>query len=341
MSVGTLQLHGTIDVTQFWPSGDSDADTTKVLVDISQGGFEFRAADALPYQKTTFYEGARVRGRITKSPIDAHNRVTIRLQGIDAPELHYEPSPLSAQEKKSSAQKIARFKSLVHFYCEPLGPTTTSALHDLLARPGASVIQCRVFTHVDQPDEVFDTYARMVGDIEVTVGGQTVNINQWLAQHGQAFPTFYSSMSADEINTLEALAKVARSARRGLWKFASKTVGPFDFGLRQPKKGDVSVLKTDRGPVLMPKLFRRQCSWATRKKSGINSGGFQPYLVASQDHCFQTKDFLAAGVHSATPRLLSDFVKQGKKVLFDSDDLVFNEAAATLIDAHGKVVTHF
>jgi endonuclease YncB( thermonuclease family) len=71
-----------------------------------------------------------------------------------------------------------------------------------------------VFTHVDAPNEVFDTYGRLVGDIEVTVGGHKVDVNHWLVEQGFAYPTFYSSMNADEIKAFLALAKTARTKKR-------------------------------------------------------------------------------------------------------------------------------
>jgi hypothetical protein len=48
---------------------------------------------------------------------------------------------------------------------------------------------------------------------------------------------------------------------------------------------------------------------------------------------------LDVGVDSATPSVLSDFVKASKSILFDADGLVFKEAASKLIGSDGKGVT--
>jgi hypothetical protein len=53
---------------------------------------------------------------------------------------------------------------------------------------------------VDHPNDVFDTYGRFIGDIQVRRGGSGQNINVWLAEQGWAFPALYSTMSAREIN---------------------------------------------------------------------------------------------------------------------------------------------
>ena len=39
MANGLLEVSGTIDLSQFWPQGSSDADTTKVLVTIGDNAF--------------------------------------------------------------------------------------------------------------------------------------------------------------------------------------------------------------------------------------------------------------------------------------------------------------
>jgi endonuclease YncB( thermonuclease family) len=338
-----LQVRGTIDVAQFWPQGTSDADTTKVLVIAAEDAFEFRAADALPFNLTRFHVGAKVRGRGgTKAVLDAEGRVVIRLQGIDAPELHYRPAPLSPQEKSEAlAAAQERFRALNRSYRQPLGATTTNALAAFLQGFSTASVPCRVWTRVDHPDEVFDTYGRLVGDIEVEAPRGAVNVNQWLAENGLAFPTFYSSMTDEEIGAITQRALAARHARRGIWKRATRTIPPFGFQLLEPAKGDTLVLEDDAGPVLMPKLYRRQCSHAVRRRVGITRAGFQSYLEAAQDFCFRTDDFLRNGVHSAVPHTLASFVEDGRTLRFAPEALVFKEAASTLVGPDGKRVLDF
>ncbi|WP_440642561.1 hypothetical protein ACSHT2_16995 [Bradyrhizobium sp. PUT101] len=119
MPVGLPEVEGAIDVGRFCPAGRSDADTAKVLVTVAPDAIRFRENDTAPFQPTDVFEGAKVKGRTSTPPIK-NGKLTVRLQGIDAPELHYMPSPLSA-------------------------------------------------------------YGRLVGDIEVTVPGEKIDINHWLA----------------------------------------------------------------------------------------------------------------------------------------------------------------
>jgi endonuclease YncB( thermonuclease family) len=345
MVAGLLQMQGSIALDQFWPNGRSDADTTKILLTVSPGAIEFRKNSATPFQATHVFDHAVVTGR-TRKPAIKNGQVTVRLQGIDATELHYQPSALSRSEQKGLSQaKLNAYHSVVHFYRQFLGATATKALGDFLATAGHPNLACRVFTQVDTPDEVFDTYGRLVGDIEVTIGGKLVNVNQWLVDQGWAFPTFYSSMTNDEINTLLGLAKASRSKKLGAWKFLSKSIGPFNFNLLEPKKHDLSVLASDKGPVILPKLYRRYTSWSARNKAKVTSQTFQKFLAAGSngkpDACFVTADFLANGVHSATHRRLDEFVVAGKTIKFEPDGLVFSEAPSALIGPDKKPITQF
>src|SRR5262245_47319689 len=223
MVAGLLQMRGSIALDQFWPSGRSDADTTKIVLTVASDAIEFRKDRSTQFHSNHVLNHPDVKSRTKKPPIK-NGKVTIRLQGIDATELHFRPSPLSGAEKKGlNAAKLNAYHLVTHSYRQFLGATAAKALHDFLAATGKPSLDCHVFTQVDKPDEVFDTYGRLVGDIEVPIDGKGVNLNQWLVEKGWAFPTFYSSMTNDEINTLLALGKAARSKKGGVWKYLSKT----------------------------------------------------------------------------------------------------------------------
>lgn len=348
---GLLEVDGTIDVSQFWPAGHSDADTAKILVTVAPDGVRFREDATKPFRTTHFLDGATVgipvKGKF-KPAINAKGQLTIRLQGIDAPELHYQPSALEKSEFPgldgpglTAKKKQYHDAKVVHPYRQLLGATTSKALHDFLAGGGSPSLPCRVFSHVDLPNDVFDKYGRMVADIEVKIGNKTVNINQWTVRNGAAFPTFYSSMTNPEITTLRGQALTAKSKKRGVWKHLTKTIGAFDFTLLEPKINQTSVLATDAGPVIFPKLYRRQTNWAARKKAAVSKATLQQFLDAQKkDQCYRTDDFLANGQHAAQKFLFSAFIKAGKTVLFEPDSLVIREDTAA-VTIHGPNVSKF
>src|SRR5213596_2593868 len=178
--MGLLKVKGRINIGQFWPNGESDADTTKVLVDVDQNAFTFQPKPTSKFMTTHVFRDATIIGKVRKKVIDKKNRITVRLQGIDAPELHYTATPL----KKIPEEKREQFKKFNKKYRQHLGETATINLRNLLKRNKKDKISCSVTTFVKKPNEVFDTYGRLVGDINVDVPGSSVNINRWLVQEG-------------------------------------------------------------------------------------------------------------------------------------------------------------
>src|SRR5262249_6297069 len=104
MASGCLQLTGTISLTQFWPEGSSDADTIQVQL----GGwdaFEFQDAPGAPFITTYAFDQAWVQGRARRKVI-REGRVTVRLEGVDAPELHYAPDALLPGRERTLRQVL-------------------------------------------------------------------------------------------------------------------------------------------------------------------------------------------------------------------------------------------
>jgi endonuclease YncB( thermonuclease family) len=336
MPKGLLELTGTIDLAQFWPSGESDADTVKV-VRSGPNAFRFTPHPGAQTKVTHAFEGATVKGKISKLAIDDKDRVTIRLQGIDAPELHYRPTAPTLNGKKPSTEQRAKFKAANGNFRQHFGETATVALGSFLAKAGKSPLKCVVRTAVDEPNDVFDTFGRLIGDIFVTINGAEQNVNHWLCQQGWAFPTFYSSMTNSEIDELVALSESGRKAKRGIWRTASMDLAVFDKTLLFRNKGTPDPVN-DSGPVFLPKLFRRRSTFGVAMTAKMTSGFFKNYLKMEPDACFETSDFLSQGVTAATPRHLDEFVSPNSKFLVGAGDLVFQENKSQVVDKKGNSV---
>lgn len=334
--MGLLEVTGSIDAGQFWPQGESDADTTKVIVQTGPNAFRFQPHPGAPFAVTHVFEGAKVIGATTKAPLDGKGRITIRLQGIDAPELHYSPArPGRAGGITESQRK--KFNRYNKRYRQHFGESATVALFCLLSR-GRGSLQCRVTTLVEHPNDVFDTYGRFIGDILVRIHGGSQNANVWLVEQGWAFPAFYSTMTFTEINTFIAAAKMGRTRGR-IWKNLHRKISPFDPSLQYRRAGAQPNPATDVGPVNFPKLFRRQCTWWVYKRSGITTKNFRRYLASKPDPLFLTKDFLANGVHSSTQQFLHEYVDADGNFSLRPEQMVFKEKPSTLVDANGKKIT--
>jgi endonuclease YncB( thermonuclease family) len=326
---GLLMIDGSVDVSQFWPTGESDADTVKLTITKPQSAFRFRASPGGPAVVTHAFDKAgmfqQVKGKRTFKPLIRNNAITLRLQGVDAAELHFMPTVKGTKN-----------------FREYQGETSTVSLGTRLRQGGKKVIPCVFVTAVDHPQEVVDKYGRFVGEIIFNRGAANEwNICDWLVQQGWAFPAYYNSMSVAEIQRLQTGAATAQQAKRGAWRYLTNTIGPLDWSLVFRKNGPVNAA-ADRGPTVFPKMFRRLCDYSVRKQNGSVTGSLAGYLAGQTgDLCFLTKDFIAAGGHPAKSlqKKLAQFVTAADKYLAGPGDLVFVEAGATIVDSNNKKIT--
>jgi endonuclease YncB( thermonuclease family) len=334
---GLLRIRGAIELQQFWPDGEADADTAKIQVNVNANSFTY-AADGEHFRQTNVFRAAWTVGKSKRAVIDDQSRITVRLQGIDAPELHYKAGPLSRTRAEVTPEKREKFNALNRVQRRQYwAETATVALAQKLAGFNATRVQCVVDSFVDHPYEAVDTYGRVVGNIRVGASFET-DINVWLVEQGYAFPTFYSSMTEDEINTFLTALKIGRKKKR-VWAYLSGDTRNFDADLVYRKGGPVDE-QADKGPVLMPKLFRRQLAFEMEKAAKLAKGSFKSYLERSPDACFELADFLRSGVHVATPRRLNEFFKQGVFEL-EPHEVVFKEKFSSVVDATGKRIDKF
>ncbi|HTR23800.1 MAG TPA: thermonuclease family protein [Terriglobales bacterium] len=326
MPTGYLRVNGTLDLTQFWPGAESDADTAKVKVTSVE--FSPDPAAHKPFQKITILNKAFVRGQGKPKAVINKGQVTIRFQGIDATELHFAAMLPKKGLKNNGTQ-----------YRQHFGETAPVKLHQFLSGlQNKSILPCQVVSFVDHPNDIFDMYGRMIGDILVTAGGKQVNANQWLVENGWAFPTYYNSMSPKEITTIDALANTARKAKSGIWKYYSNDVGTPDTSLTFEKKGTFNA-RQDAGPEVMPKIFRRQIRYFVSKENGLASSSFRDFLVTQKDGWVKTADFLKNPKIKASSKSLAAAVSAQGKFGVLPGDIVFFESPSTLVDANGKKIT--
>jgi len=335
---GLLRVTGELDITQFWPTAGSDADTVKVKVNANS--FEFSADPSQkPFKVTQAFKGATVKGKQKKLAISAANEITIRLQGIDAPELHYQALLHTPKELKDKGVKL---KNNGTKFRQFFGEKATTKLHDLFNKSKKKTIKCEVTSAVDHPNEVFDTFGRFIGDISVTLGTNKQNINQWLVQDGWAFPTFYNSMSKDEITTIRRLANAAKKAKKGIWKHLTPHIGQLNLGLIFRPPQDKPKPTADAGDVLMPKIFRRQVKFTVSQLNQLpNSDDFRQFLAAQSDPFVMTASFLKNPnvKPSNKNKNLSVLLSQNGNFGTDPGDLVFFEDSSSLLNAKNKPVT--
>ena len=259
-----------------------------------------------------------------KPVINSDDVLTMRLQGLDAPELHYMTGkPL--------------FRQL-------MGETAGVELYRFLKRQtNSNTIPCEVFTLVNEPNDVFDKYGRCVGDIIIRdKDGKSININNWLVEQGHAYPAFYNSMTTQEINNLRRLSNKALRRKLNAWGYISYKMKSLDRKLTHDKKDLTYSPQADRrSPVIFPKLFRRLWEFEIKNKTAFSTGGYKEFVDSRKnDRCCSTNVFLSGGFPKKAP-LLGSFLDKSGKINFKPAEIVFREAGTTLKDNKGNKITSF
>lgn len=337
---GRVEIYGRIDLKQFYyMGGQSDADTVKITMQVN--AIRFRKNDHSNWQDNlTLFKNAKVGGN---KVIDSQGRMKIRLQGIDAPELHFRPT---APKGLDDTQK-EKFNSLNEEYRQPAGGKATYNLVEFLKTHSHGdedelYVNAFAFSNIDSPNDLFDKYGRAVADIVVTVSEDDsgINMNQWLVENGWTFPDFYNSMSVNEIMTLEEKGKLARQNGKGIWNEYSQTLQPFNFGLVFDKNVTIDP-NLDSGLINSPKIFRRQAPYEILMKTEIEQfSNFKSYLETLTDNCYVTLEFLEKG-DEAELYALSESIDDHDNIVFLPGALVFVEADATLKDDNGIPITEW
>lgn len=334
-----LTIDGRIELSQFWPAGESDADTTKIVVDVAGGGFRIqRPGDTAP-RATDIYQRAYLRGPkrgngFVRMPVAADGKVIVRLQRVDAPELHVLPAPLRGK----SLAGLGWYQA----YRQRCAETAVARLGKFLSRlaGGKRQLACTFTTQLADargPGDAIDKYGRFVGDL--LVGPDRINLNLWLLREGWAMLALYESMRADEID--ESLAAWREGAGKGVRPRYRAAFEPFEFiTFRRP--GSALQDERDDGPFIHPKFFRRYVTWWAYHGAGQMEGAFADYMGKRAEKIYRLSEFRAwldAGGPKPRTFLLFDPRADRDKVSWGADEFIFQEAAAELfVDVGGRSV---
>jgi endonuclease YncB( thermonuclease family) len=335
--MGLLVVKGWLRVDQFWPRGGSDADTAtlEVLID-NQKAFVFVGDDG---QRTTtrVFFNAEVIGRqgpqaVVKfdKKLDSH-KINVRLQGLDAPELHFQPTV------KGSKGKNGKFR-------QDLGETCAHALWRYLSSLGQKRIPCEVVSRVRRPGDVCDVYGRVVGNVVLGEDGTRVDVNHWIVREGWALPGIYNSMTKNEIRQLLVDHQDAVAQKRGLFKsrYVSRSLDDFEKDQKYRTGPEMFRPYSDHGKINFPKFFRRQADHHVRRlvDASVTPKSFLSYVGSKKDDiAIETGKFLA---HKESPS--ADVKKQFKQLATfvsaggypTGKELVFWEAEAKLVKSGTK-----
>lgn len=247
-------LRGWFSVRQFFPAGNSDADTIKVKIATAAMRTESGEKNVYGELSDAFVVQTDKDGKEHYDKVLSSGSITVRLQHIDAPELHY---------------VLGKTK-----YRQPRGISSARRVMEGLTWHTNDWIPCEVVTQVAHPSEAFDCYGRLVGDI--LYGNERRNLNLQILESGLALPSLYDSASTDERMAARAAAKRGRKAFDAIWNDYRPELS-FDPGLvLSPHE---SGHDDDHGPLVLPKLFRRLAQ-RFAETGAADMAGFHAWLRA-------------------------------------------------------------
>ncbi len=323
-----LEMTGTLDLAQFWPKGSSDADTTKLLLSVAAGSIRVRLAGQSQFQTTTAYDDAVMvtdkddqTGALKTQPLIKNGVLKVRLQRIDAPELHYSP------DARGSGGAL-KGTGLVKDYRQNQAETAVVKLTAFLQTFGQDPLPCMLRSELkasEGPGAAMDRYGRFVGDIILPDG---TNLNLWLLEQGLAVVALYDSMLPQEIDESVLAWQAGRRRREGIARYYTDRFSKFDPTLQFRKEGATAQNEGAR-KFLHPKFYRRQTTWWAFKQANIFKGSFEDWLTEKAEACWYLPEFRQSGTKAPKyPLYEREF--DGSGIGWEPEDFIFAESPSSM-----------
>jgi len=244
---------------------------------------------------------------------NVNGSVQLRLEGIDAPELHY----ASAGQPRAASARDALLSWLgaTSVTCAPDGATVTACAPE--------IIPCTILTSgIDARGRVIAYLLRACPDTgarrhRVSAAVLRATANFALLEAGHVYPLAYTSQPSDHRTLFRGTARKARAKRLGVWNDDATARG---FALRGVRSVGPS------GALILPKLFRRCVDYFADRYQGFG-GTFVEWLAGHGSGGEEKPDRVV--LRHAANVLLSSLMKQTTtEVALQADplDLVWVEA---------------
>ncbi|MBL8517726.1 MAG: hypothetical protein JNM76_12255 [Betaproteobacteria bacterium] len=337
--MGILTARGSIDISQFWPQGTSDADTANIYVDVAQGGVFYTAPGKAERDVTNLYKSAvsaqkKTTTDLSKETLIKQGKIKVRLQGIDAPELHYKPQsdPRTAEKLGVKGAKLGG-AGVVKDYRQHQAETSAVSVGRFLATIDASAVPCEFVSNVDDsegPSAVVDKYGRFVGDIIVD---GNVNLNHWILEKGWAVVSLYNSMTEAELDGY--ISHWRKGRNKGSSRHYADRVIAFKPGLLL--RHHATPVSEGDARFLHPKLYRRQTTWWAYKQVAPVKLSFPKSIAATGGNLFEIADFRENGRYAQAHPLAA--MLAGSQMALNPEEFVLREDAGDIFDLNRDKIT--
>jgi endonuclease YncB( thermonuclease family) len=247
---------------------------------------------------------------------NAHGGAQLRLDGIDALEIHYTPTGSRTRWRQPVALADAASTSLL----TQLGFVSVQ-------RDAADVVTAAdpVETHGHILTRFADKYGRPVcfvhsgdrartpdlGQVYLQPAGLRRSVNWQQLRAGLAYPTYYSKLFVDLRDELTAAVAEARAEGAGIWEHDVTGAG-FRLESRQQLQDEL---------VIVPKLFRRLAEYLDLDATGgVSLARFPQFLQTLDDRLFTVPDG-----HATSYDTLVQVRRQRVRVSVPPEQIVFQE----------------
>jgi len=360
--MGFVEIPGKVDVFQYWPHGTSDVDTLKFVPNLTMAryfangshfdvgayfarGGTFQPDDENP-GKEKFKSILRRAGGVSLS---------VRLQGIDAPETHYSPNYREGMFDGDYSTWVAKHISRQKSYRQPYSKLCTDLFANGLrnqlgvgsfnSTSPEAFVDAKVTILAEGINGAVDVYGRAVGYVTLIANGQEIVVNDFALSQGFAFCSFYGSMAIDEMKRLMQLfaAHGWDGAKSQLRKNLSNQLRDFEPELWTTK----SMRDTDRddnggdsfpSKCFDPKLFRRCVDWLGRKEALNETIPLLDYMQANDEEIVLLKDFIEAGGDWSKSRksTMGSLITKEGALSYKAGEVVFESRPVEIVDAENQ-----
>ena len=144
-------------------------------------------------------------------------------------------------------------------------------------------------------------------------------------------------MRTAEIERVVELAWKARKKETLLWKYYSSDISEFNHHLVYRKDNEEEI--NDKGKVIFPKFFRRQCIHYIHTYAGLNDLDLLSYIKSKKgDEFYLLEDFLEKEA-KATKYQLGKALSKTLKVKYPVENIVLLENTDfVLVTSEGKII---
>lgn len=350
--MGILKVTGVIRLDQFWPKGKSEAGGSVIKITVNKDSFEFSENGTDNFQPVNvFREASVVYNRKIQKLVKRGNQLLVRFSGVDIPELNYKlfgNTPLKHPTRRGSLnqfeyEQLIRINNDVGFR-QPCAEYVSYRLCEFLSREAHyGEVPCVFTAPADSPSDVIDSYGRPTGEVEIFVKGKPVNLNVWLLEKGLGFPLLSSDMPPDKVKQYIDAAETGKSVKNSINQSYREFLGVFDHNRRYreplPGSGLSADLVADRGHLVLPKLFRRWCTYNIYRQAGVQVGTFAGYLKTFDDRLVLTSEYLANPAKAS--QITLDQAIINNRLTLKPSEMVFIKKPVTLKGPGGSEVLTF